>query len=70
MALFPLGFVLSPRRRLSEPEAACFRLRRTHMYASAKTLVRPCPEKKSLISDLETSLMPTSISEWARNHAP
>ena len=24
------------------------------MYASAKTLVRPCPSKKSLIYDLET----------------
>ena len=28
------------------------------MYASAKTLVRPCSPKKSLISKLETCLVP------------
>ncbi len=42
MALFPLSVVLSPTRRLYEPEAAGFRLRRTTLYASAKTPARHC----------------------------
>jgi hypothetical protein len=45
MAIFPLGCVLSPRRRLSEPEAAGSHLRRTKMYASAQTL---CVSPRSL----------------------
>jgi hypothetical protein len=43
MAIFPLGCVL----RWFTPAAY-------HMYASAQTFVRPCPEKKSLIYELET----------------
>ncbi len=35
------------------------------MYASAKTLVWPCPEKKSLISDLKTVSAHLFISGWA-----
>jgi hypothetical protein len=50
MVLFTLSVVLSPRRRLYEPEAAGFRLRRTIRYASAKTFVRPSSAKKFLIS--------------------
>jgi hypothetical protein len=32
--------------------SAGFRLRRTRLYASAKTLVRPCQTKKLLISGI------------------
>jgi hypothetical protein len=45
MVRFPLSVVLSPRRRLSVPEVAGFRLERTIRYASAKTL---CVSRHSL----------------------
>jgi len=55
--------VLSPRRRLYEPEAAGFRPQRTAVRLPAKymrdkrakTLVRPCSSKKFLIYELETT---------------
>ena len=63
MALFPLSFVLSPRRRLYEPEAAGLCLRRTKCTPRQKPLpaiashsgeagglVRPCSEKRLLTS--------------------
>jgi hypothetical protein len=36
------------------------------MYVSAKTLVRPYPEKKSLISELETYLLPICLTDYFR----
>ena len=47
MALFPMSGVLR-----GFPSAAYA------MYASTKTLVRPCSSKKSLIYELETYLVP------------
>jgi hypothetical protein len=62
MALFPLDCVLPVFPRACPAQSG----RRTHMYASAKTLVRPCPEKKPLISELETHLLPIYLNDYFR----
>jgi hypothetical protein len=62
MALFPLDCVLRVFPRACPAQSG----RRTHMYASAKTLVRPCPEKKPLISELETHLLPIYLNDYFR----
>ncbi len=74
-ALFPPGCVLRVFPRACPAQSG----RRTHIYASAKTparhrersgeaggLVRPCPEKKALLSELETYLLPITLKDYFR----
>jgi len=57
-SLFPSRNGSFPAKRLSPRLSACLSRqlagRRTFLYASAKTLVRPSLTKKFLISELET----------------
>ena len=62
MALFALLGVLSPRRRLYEPEAAGFRLRRTGVRLTAN----PCLSRHSpfLRATADAALIRTKIAHF------